>query len=164
MLVSLSRPAGRPIRIGTLAARSGKSVRALHLYEELGLLEPIRRSPGGFRLYAPDAVVRVRWIAALQEMGFSLGRIRQLLTAWEESHSAPDAMKRLREIYREKLEETRAARRRLEELERELEASLGYLETCDRCEPQRLVDACQRCDRHEAGQNPPDLVAGIVSH
>ena len=51
------------------------------------------------------------------------------------SSSAPDAMKRMREVYARKLEETREQRRRLEALEHELAASLEYLDTCDVCDP-----------------------------
>src|SRR5678809_1502613 len=35
------------LKIGDLARRTGKSVRALHLYEELGLLTPTARSGSG---------------------------------------------------------------------------------------------------------------------
>ena len=37
------------MKIGQLARKTGKTVRALHLYEEMGLLSP-ERSDGGFRL------------------------------------------------------------------------------------------------------------------
>ena len=35
---------GRTLRVGELARLAGKTVRALHLYEERGLLDPIERS------------------------------------------------------------------------------------------------------------------------
>src|SRR5262245_44197266 len=73
----------RTLKVGELARLSGKTVRALHLYEERGLLDPIERSKGGFRLYAEDALVRVRWISKLQEMGFSLTDIQKMLEQWE---------------------------------------------------------------------------------
>jgi DNA-binding transcriptional MerR regulator len=38
-------------RIGELAKRVSKTVRTIHFYEELGLLRPAERSPGGFRMY-----------------------------------------------------------------------------------------------------------------
>jgi DNA-binding transcriptional MerR regulator len=152
------------MRIGTLAERTSKTVRALHLYEEIGLLVPVERSKGGFRLYDDDAVVRVRWIAKLQDMGFSLGRIQEILRAWEASHSAPSAMRRVQELYLEKLEETRAQRKRLEDLERELRSSLEYLDTCDRCDPNRLIDACPVCDQHACDATAPELVAGFHAH
>ena len=40
------------LKVGELAKRTGKTVRAIHLYEELGLLAPAVRSKGGFRLYS----------------------------------------------------------------------------------------------------------------
>ena len=150
--------------MGDLAKRTGKTVRALHLYEELGLLEPALRSKGGFRLYRFDSVVRVRWITKLQDMGFSLGQIREILREWSESglSSAPRAMHRIREIYESKLVETRDQIARLESLSGELEASLAYLDTCDTCDPGRLVEACPSCDVHDRHDKPPELVAGLT--
>ena len=53
------------LRVGELAKRTGKTVRAVHLYEELGLLAPAVRSKGGFRLYPGKAVKRIDWIQKL---------------------------------------------------------------------------------------------------
>ena len=63
-------------------SRGGKSVRAIRLYEELGLLNPKARSHGGFRLYDDTATTRIRWIELLQSSGFSLHQIQALLSAW----------------------------------------------------------------------------------
>src|SRR4029078_12300031 len=79
----------KPLRVGELARRTGKTVRALHLYEEMGLLRPVHRSKGGFRLYAPSSVARVAWIGKLQEAGFSLHELRAFLQAVSPD-SAPD--------------------------------------------------------------------------
>ncbi len=49
-------------QIGDLAREAGKTVRAIHLYEELGLLTPAGRSKGRFRLYGRESLVRIRWI------------------------------------------------------------------------------------------------------
>ena len=57
------------------------------------------------------------------------------------------AMKRMREVYARKLEDTREQQRRLSALEHELASSLDYLDTCnDVCEPQRLLSACNCCE------------------
>ena len=69
------RPDRTLIRIGDLARLTGKTVRAIHLYEELGLLEPATRSRGGFRLYEQTAIDRLRWIDLLHGLGFSLQEI-----------------------------------------------------------------------------------------
>src|SRR5687767_11363602 len=110
------------MQVGDLARESGKTVRAIHLYEELGLLKPAKRSKGRYRLYEGDALVRIRWIGKLQEMGFSLTEIQVVVRDWEQSSSAPRAMVRMRELYEKKLEETREAKRRLDALAQELRA------------------------------------------
>ena len=149
------------MQIGDLARETGKTVRAIHLYEELGLLSPAARSKGRFRLYGRDALTRIRWIGKLQDMGFSLGDIQTIVREWELVESAPGAMRRMREIYARKLEETRDQKRRLEALEHELEASLDYLDTCDVCDPQRLLSACECCDLHAKEVDVPELVLGF---
>ena len=149
------------MQVGDLARESGKTVRAIHLYEELHLLRPVGRSKGRYRLYGPEALLRIRWIGKLQDMGFSLTDIQTVVRDWEESGSAPRAMTKMREVYKNKLEETRRQLRRLEALEHELEASLTYLDTCDVCEPDRLLSTCTACNHHECQSGVPDLVAGF---
>src|SRR4051794_25173517 len=64
------------LQVGDLAKQSGKTVRAIHLYEELGLPRPPPRSKGRYRLFSADAVTRVRWIGKLQDLGLSLPTIQ----------------------------------------------------------------------------------------
>jgi DNA-binding transcriptional MerR regulator len=152
---------GERLQVGDLARESGKTVRALHLYEELSLLRPVARSKGRYRLYGRDALVRIRWIGKLQEMGFSLTDIQTIVREWERSESAPQAMVKMRGVYEERLRETRLHIDRLRALEHELEASITYLETCNVCDPARLIRACESCDRHEHPTAVPELVAGF---
>ncbi len=159
-LAVVSEP-GDPLRVGELAKRTGKTVRALHLYEEIGILEPAHRTEAGYRMYGPESVKRVEWITRLQDAGLSLPEIRELVASWGTSASAPGAMRALTELYRGKLEETRLQIERLVDLSAELERSLAYLETCETCEPVRVVTACASCDRHECDDHAPVLVAGL---
>src|SRR5215470_548703 len=118
------------LRIGDLARRTGKTVRAIHLYEEMGLLEPATRSSGGFRLYDAAAVERLKWIDLLHTAGFSLHEMHDVLRAWWNAELGPEAMARLREIFERKLVETREAIQRHQQLERELIDGLAYLKAC----------------------------------
>ena len=68
------------LRIGELAKKTGKTTRALRLYEELGLLVPSARTEGGFRLYHEANAERVFWIGKLQDLGFTLPQIQNLLS------------------------------------------------------------------------------------
>lgn len=156
--------ARRLLRVGELARGANKTVRAIHLYEELGLLEPAQRSNGGYRLYAHESITRVRWIAKMQEMGFSLPEIRDVARGWSQSGSAPNAMAKVEQLLKDKLEETRVQAERLRALEAELVASLEYLRTCPACDPQELINACATCERHHEDEVPPDLVAGFSAH
>jgi DNA-binding transcriptional MerR regulator len=150
------------MQVGDLARESGKTVRAIHLYEQLELLKPAARSKGRYRLYGPEALVRIRWIQKLQDLGFSLPDIKAIVKDVEQHGSASSAMVGVREIYAQKLEETRSQIARLQSLEREILASLDYLGACDSlCEPDRLLPSCQCCDHHAPEQEVPDLVAGF---
>ena len=161
----LQRETGRLalIKVGDLARRTGKSVRAIHLYEELGLLSTPVRSKGGFRMYSGDGVKRIEWIQKLQDMGFSLTEIKAFLRVWEESATAPEAMATVREIFTDKLHETKATIARLSRLAEELTESLSYLEGCRSCSPSQGQSECCACEQHDAGREVPLLVDGIAT-
>ncbi len=148
------------LQVGDLARLCGKTVRAIHLYEELGLLTPAARSRGRYRLYASTSLVRVRWIGKLQDMGFSLTDIQSLVRDWDDQRSATSAMAKMRELYARQLAETRAHIVRLQALEREIVSSIDYLDTCDVCDPERLVASCTSCEHHAVGTRVPELVSG----
>jgi DNA-binding transcriptional MerR regulator len=151
------------LRVGDLARRAGKSVRAIHLYEELDLLHPVTRSSGGFRLYEPSALERVRWIDLLHGLGFSLHEIRAVLRGWWSERVGPVAMSELRALFERKLGETRDAITRHQTLAEELEAGLRYLDACNQCSPSLTTDACPHCPQDHGVEREPALVAGLLS-
>ena len=148
--------------VGDLAKAVGKTVRAIHLYEELGLVRAHERSKGRYRLFAQDALVRVRWIIKLQSLGLSLSDIQALVRGQNDAASAKFAAIRLQEVYLAKLAETRSKLAELKALESELEASLEFLSTChSACESEvSSVHSCPTCAHHAQQPNPPELVAG----
>ena len=151
------------IKVGDLSRRTGKTVRAIHLYEELGLLSPPVRSKGGFRMYSGDGVKRIEWIQKLQDMGFSLTEIKAFIRVWEESSTAPEAMATVREIFSDKLREPRETITRLSDLAGELAESLAYLERCRSCSPDQGQSECCSCENHGADREVPLLVDGIAA-
>ena len=152
----------KQLKVGDLARQTGKSVRALRLYEELDLLHPVARSNGGFRLYDESALTRIRWIELLQEAGLSLHQIQGLLKAWQSSRNAPEAMATVRDTFQKKLSETREAIARYEHLARELEGTLEYLRTCQVCRPPRTTSHdCPHCPEDHGMKEEPALVAGF---
>jgi MerR family transcriptional regulator, thiopeptide resistance regulator len=72
--------AGRDLwKVGDLARRTGLTVRALHWYDQLGLLRPSQRTPSGHRLYGPADVQRLQQIRSLRHLGFTLEEIQDCL-------------------------------------------------------------------------------------
>lgn len=67
------------LRVGDLARSTGLTVRALHHYEDIGLLAPMKRTPAGHRLYDTPAVERLYRIGLLKRYGMPLDQIRHAL-------------------------------------------------------------------------------------
>jgi len=70
---------GAQWRVGELARIAGVTVRALHHYDDLGLLVPSERTQAGHRLYSAADVERLYRLLALREVGLPLDEIAPLL-------------------------------------------------------------------------------------
>lgn len=116
------------IKIGDLAKQTGKTVRTIHYYEELGLIQPRQRTEGGFRLYAPEDARRVEMIAWLQDLGFSLERVAEIVTAWQTKPRGGEEERHLREMLQKGLEEAHRKIERMQALHREFEMALQFLD------------------------------------
>lgn len=66
-------------QIGAVADRVGLSQRTIRHYDEIHLVTPSGRSPGGFRLYTDRDVERLVHIKAMKPLGFSLEETGALL-------------------------------------------------------------------------------------
>lgn len=75
-------------QIGGVAERLGVSTRTIKYYEELGLVSPHNRSPGGFRLYNAADIERLERILRLKGMGFSLAAVREFLSVRDAAKEA----------------------------------------------------------------------------
>jgi MerR family transcriptional regulator, repressor of the yfmOP operon len=71
-------------QIGEVCQRTGLTPRALHYYDEIGLLVPSERLTGGYRLYSEADLERIERIKDLKRLlGLSLGEIKRILDAEE---------------------------------------------------------------------------------
>jgi DNA-binding transcriptional MerR regulator len=73
------------LKVGELAAAAGLTVRTLHHYDSIKLLQPSARSDAGYRLYDRDDVARLHRIQALRAFGMSLADIGLYLDSPEGS-------------------------------------------------------------------------------
>ena len=67
------------MRIGQLAERAGVSGKTLRYYEEIGVIGPPPRTPGGYRDYDEAALTRLQFVRAAQAVGLTLGEVREIV-------------------------------------------------------------------------------------
>ena len=82
------------LMIGQVASAASVNVQTIRYYERRGLFPAPRRTASGYRQYAEDAVLRLRFIKHAQELGFSLTEIRELLALRVRHADACDAVER----------------------------------------------------------------------
>ena len=85
-------------RIGELASRVGLTERTIRYYEELGLLESVKRLDGGVRVYTDDDVRRLRYIRKLKTLGLSLQEMLELESMYQRHRSNRTVLPRLMEL------------------------------------------------------------------
>ena len=110
------------IRIGDFSKLSRVSIKALRLYDEMGLLKPVDVDRfTGYRYYEFDQLPRLYRILALKDLGFSLEEIGRLLEA-ELSTEQMRGMLKLRQAeIRQRVEEEEARLERVELWLRQIE-------------------------------------------
>ncbi|MDW7792685.1 MerR family transcriptional regulator [Morganella morganii] len=67
------------LQVGEIAEKTGLTVRTLHHYEEIGLLQPVSRTGAGYRLYNADSIERLTRIQILRQIGVKLKDIGKIL-------------------------------------------------------------------------------------
>jgi len=70
-----------PLRIGALAAAAGVSIKACRLYEHRGLIPRAQRTRAGYRIFDHRHMQALRRVCALQDAGFSLREIANLMAS-----------------------------------------------------------------------------------
>jgi DNA-binding transcriptional MerR regulator len=82
---------GHGLTIEELAQRAAIKTSTIRLYQSRGLLPPPQVS-GRVGFYSPAHLARLRVIARLQERGYSLSSIKELLDGWSEGMTLSDLL------------------------------------------------------------------------
>ncbi|RPJ03458.1 MAG: MerR family transcriptional regulator, partial [Candidatus Aminicenantes bacterium] len=90
------------------------TVRTLHYYDEVGLLEPGVERPNGYRVYTDADLLKLQQIVTLKFMGFSLGEIRRLLDS--KGYEAVKALRVQAEAVKDEIARLRQASRAIEQV------------------------------------------------
>ena len=71
--------AGIARTVGEVSTLLGVSVRALHHWDETGLVRPSQRSDAGYRLYSETDIMRIQQVLVYRQTGMSLADIKTVL-------------------------------------------------------------------------------------
>ncbi len=84
--------------IGEIAQKLDMSQRTIRYYEEIGLLNSIKRVEGGRRIYTDADLRRLKLIKRLKIMGMTLSEMQELEAMWTIEKSNEKVLKRLLEL------------------------------------------------------------------
>ena len=133
------------LQIGEVAKRAGVSIDTLRYYEKVRLLPRPARTSGGFRLFAPEHIERVRFIKQAQELGLTLDEIKGLLAT-----GGAEECRRVRDLLTKKIGELDGKMTAMKDFRRTL---ARHLTACERELEAHGDSAC--CPVVAGGKNKP---------
>ena len=94
------------LTVSQVAKLAGVSIRALHHYDEIGLLRPSTRTGSGYRLYGNQELQRLQQVLFFRELGFPLEEIAKIMR--DPKFDLQSALLMQRQLLEEKSARTKA--------------------------------------------------------
>ncbi len=126
-----------PLKIGEVAQRSGLTVKTIRFYCDEGLIHPISRSEGGYRLFGDDVFPELALIRTLKAMDIPLQDVTRIL---ESRRSGICTCASLQATIRSKADEIEEKVTALRHLHQELNSLLSSWEDCGGLKPHTSGD------------------------
>jgi len=86
------------LKIGELADMVGVSTRTIRYYEEIGLLNSVKRAEGGKRVYTDLDLQRLKFIKRLKHLGLTLSEMHELQHLYKIHGTNKNVLLRLLEL------------------------------------------------------------------
>ena len=93
------------MNIGEAAQVSGVSAKMIRHYEDIGLIPKAGRTTSGYRVYSGTDLHVLSFIRQARNLGFSIGRIRDLLGLWQNKRRTSQKVKELAMNHLQELDE-----------------------------------------------------------
>jgi DNA-binding transcriptional MerR regulator len=140
-----------PWRVGELARHTGLSVRTLHHYDGIGLLQPSLRTAAGYRLYAAGDIARLQQIVSLRQLGLSLAEVGETLRRPDQTSL------RTVELHLERLREEIERRQTLHRRLQAIAARLRAAEEVSVAELTQTIEVMTMFDKHYTPEQLQEL-------
>ena len=108
MSAVIAESKSKALRIGQLAARTGRSVHAIRWYEMQGLIPGVMRDPGGRRVYRERHLGWLTLIDRLRLTGMSIAQVRAYAELISQGRGTLKQQLAMLKAHREKVEQTLA--------------------------------------------------------
>jgi DNA-binding transcriptional MerR regulator len=96
----------RPLHVGALAARTGRSTHTIRWYEAQGLIPGVQRDPGGRRVYAEAHVAWLVLMDRLRRTGMSIAAMRRYTQLVKQGHATLRERREFLQAHRAQVEAT----------------------------------------------------------
>ncbi|ALK97713.1 hypothetical protein AB595_24710 [Massilia sp. WF1] len=93
------------MNIGQAAEASGVTAKMIRYYESIDLISAASRTGSGYRQYTDKDVQTLRFIKRSRDLGFSIERIKTLLSLWQDRGRHSADVKQLAQGYIAELED-----------------------------------------------------------
>jgi len=129
-----------------MVRRTGNTPRTIRFYEEIGLIHPVGRSPGGHRLYHPSELEKLQLISDLRIAGCSLEEIKTIFELKRARGDARSASAEVAKLLGDKIEDLKRRLSALIHLRDELSSSIAVLQNaCINCKHPPGQEICESC-------------------
>lgn len=112
------------VLLAELARHAGVPTRTVRYYVDRGLIRPVSRMPGGYRIFDESGLRQLRFIRRLQGFGLTLRELQQLLLA-AERQSCGQSSRTVERRLRSQLDRVEGRLRELEDVRHELASLLA---------------------------------------
>jgi MerR family transcriptional regulator, Zn(II)-responsive regulator of zntA len=161
-MVSGNGTHGKLMRIGDLAKRAGTTMRTIRYYEERGLIEPARRTKGGFRLYQEEEVRKLHLIRRLKVLDMPLAQVKAFFDERHRGRTAAEIAPSLQEVLREQLQEMERRIAQYRAMQDSARETIEILDVCTHCPHEPGPGVCGQCPvLRERAAIPLHMVAVI---
>jgi len=106
---------------GMLAKKTSLPIYTVRHYTRIGLLHPTKNTQNGYKVYQPSDAVRLKFIVAAKDLGFTLNEINHILDQAEHGTSPCPSV---RKIIVHHIEENKRKIRELQRLQKKMENAL----------------------------------------